>query len=423
MSNTREITGSITIVPKRPLITPLFYFATLLFVYSLGDGIMSYVAPVIMEKHLHSTFLMGLVFSASSAAGFLADLLFGKYFGNRSYKFFVLWGSALAVLFPLSFTFLPPLVVVFLTGMIIWGLYFELLEFGLFAYVESFHHPQEHAKVWGLVSAFKGASYMVGPALATYSLGRGENVALITAGCLFGFGLLGYLLFWWKFGHGHRHIFRDNPENLPLITHFTAVWTVLRKIWPVWVFTLLLYMVDATFWTVGTLFSEQLGKQHPFGNMLMSVYMVPSVLAGMMTAWFAKPFGKKRAAYVGGLLQGLSMVMLGFVINVPMILLVVFLSSFFAAISFPEILATAEDYVTRLKGMGSIMVSLQLTSASLGFVIGPTLAGYIAEKTSIAMTFVVVGLLLAMGSVVMMIVTPRKIHLPQQELETVIGSA
>lgn len=396
---------------------PLLYFSALFFIFSLGDAIMSYLSPVLIEAHLHNALLMGLVVSCSSVVGFTADLLLGKFFGTRSYIFFVFWGVLLAIFFPISFYFLPPLVSVFILGMAVWGLYFELVEFALFAYVEHFHSKEEHAKAWGVLSSFRGASYMVGPALATFALDRGEKTALVMAAGFFATSLVGFLIFRLVFGRGRTHHFEESTENLNLKEHFSAMWIVFRRIWPVWLFTLALFIVDATFWTTGTLFSEHLGSIHPYGSLFMSVYMLPFMLAGLLASTLAKPYGKKRAGFIAGFLQGLLMLFLGIVTEVPILLLVVFSSSFFAAIALPEILATSEDYVTRLKGLGSIMVSLELVAASVGYVIGPTMSGYLTEAVGMQKTFMIMGGFLMMTSFVMLAVTPRKIHLPQQELQ------
>lgn len=383
----------------------------------MGDAIMSYLSPVIIESHLNNAFLMGLVMSASSVVGFTADLLLGKFFGRRSYVFFAFWGSLIAIFLPLSFFFLPPLLPVFILSMAIWGLFFELIEFALFAYVENFHTSGEHAKAWGVLSSFRGASYMVGPALATFALHRGENLALLMAVGLFVVSLIGFLLFRLVFGKGHVHTFEESTEDLNLKEHFLAVWIVFRRIWPVWFFTLALFIVDATFWTTGTLFSEYLGTIHSYGSLFMSVYMMPFMAAGLLSAKLAKPYGKKRAAFIAGLCQGFLMLFLGIVTNVPLLLMIVFCSSFFAAIALPEIMATSEDYVTRLKGMGSIMVSLELVAASIGYVIGPTTAGYLTETIGMQKTIMVAGGFLMIMSSIMLIVTPRKIRLPQSELQ------
>ena len=50
--------------------------------------------------------------------------------------------------------------------------------------------------------------------------------------------------------------------------------------WPVWLFTVVIYLIDASFWTSGAILSEELKHIHPYGSWLLPLYIVPFLFAG-----------------------------------------------------------------------------------------------------------------------------------------------
>ena len=48
-----------------------------------------------------------------------------------------------------------------------------------------------------------------------------------------------------------------------------GIWRVLmRKVWPLWLFVVVIFLVDASFWSVGAILSEELRKAHVWGGMV-----------------------------------------------------------------------------------------------------------------------------------------------------------
>ena len=71
------------------MFSPLIIFSLIMFLVSLSDGIMSYVAPIYIEKFVSSSFVMGLIISFSSLIGIVCDFLFSKWFPDKPYTFFI----------------------------------------------------------------------------------------------------------------------------------------------------------------------------------------------------------------------------------------------------------------------------------------------------------------------------------------------
>jgi MFS family permease len=96
-----------------------------------------------------------------------------------------------------------------------------------------------------------------------------------------------------------------------------------------------------------------------------------------------------------------------------------FLSSFFISISWPEIYAVVEDFVARSGRASSDLVGIQGFSINLGYVLGPIFAGIVADMIGIKQTFSVLGAGLTLVSLLALFVVPRKIRLPERQLQEV----
>ncbi|MFA6421780.1 MAG: MFS transporter, partial [Patescibacteria group bacterium] len=194
-------------------------------------------------------------------------------------------------------------------------------------------------------------------------------------------------------------------------------WTLLKRVYPLYIFLFILSFVDATFWSVGTVFSETLKDTSMLGRFIIPVYMLPSLGLSVFAGPAAKPFGKKRIAFLCGIVMGLGLLTVGFVHNVHLILIAIFFSSVFSAIALPEVAASFEDYVERLGSAGSNMIGLQGSAVSLAYIIGPIVAGTLSGIVGNQKTFAVVGGIVLIVSIIVLIITPRKLKMPQAEIQ------
>jgi MFS family permease len=183
-----------------------------------------------------------------------------------------------------------------------------------------------------------------------------------------------------------------------------------------WLFVVVIFLVDASFWSVGAILSEELRKAHVWGGMVLTVYMLPSLVVGLGVERMARPLGKKRIAFIAGMVYGLLLMMVGIMPSVPLLLLLILVAATFGAVAVPEILAVFEDFMARLGEFGGEVISLERSAENLAFIVGPALAGAIALVVGFQETFTVMGGVLFLVASLAFLVVPRKIRLPQQEL-------
>ncbi len=399
---------------------PLLGFALIGFFFSLADAIMSYFSPVYIEGRISNSFIMGLILSASSAVGILADVFLGAFTKNRRFTFFLKFAIIGGILFPLIFLLLPAYTPVLLLAMAIWGVYFELNLFSRNHFIHEHTSHEFHDLGWGIIQAFNSVAYLVGPIIAGFLYEKNMRLPLIASAGVFFLAFLAFLFFSKSLKFRNRNQPQVFTSIKTGILHELKVWLVLFPfLWPLILFMFMLMILDSTIWSVGAILSDSLAQTHEWGGFLISLYMAPSLFVGVLAHKLGKPFGKKRAAFVTTLIGGLVLILAGITENVSAFLLLIFTASIFTSLAWPEIFAVFEDYIDRLGKSSSDLVGLENTTTSLSFVIGPILAGGLAELVGEQTTFAVIGSLLVGVCIVCLIVVPRKVHLPQSQLKQV----
>lgn len=111
----------------------------------------------------------------------------------------------------------------------------------------------------------------------------------------------------------------------------------------------------------------------------MSVYSLPGLVMGLLVARLARKLGKKRLAFAGGIVAGCGLFLLGIAPNLLTILLATFGVGAGISVMFPALAAVFEDYFSRLEAQGNYLLSLMSMSQGLGYIIGPSVNGVLAQ--------------------------------------------
>lgn len=393
----------------------LLAYSLVIFLISLGDAIMSYMAPAFINKHVSSEAVMGIIIATSSLFAIIFDAVLTRAFKEKSYLFYLFWALVFAVAFPLSYLLLPPVVFVFIISMVIWGVYYELIQYSNYHFIHSFMRVKEHAKSWGIISAFKSAAYLTGPLLAEGLIDRSSSAPFWGAITASSVAIFGFLIFYFSF-----HKEKQNGSNIHpstgTIHGYKTLYLLMKKVWPLWLFMFSIILVDATFWSAGIVISEKLRLQNPLGGLLLPLYSLPSLFMGFLIAKITPPSGKKRFAFIAGILNGFFLIIAGLMPSIHLFLILIFLSSIFGAIALPEILAVFEDYIARIGQYANDVIAINRSSCNLAYIIGPVFATYLSNLLGGQFIFSIAGSCLLLSSVIAILIVPRKIRLPQKEL-------
>lgn len=397
-------------------------FGMIVFFFSFSDAIMSYFSPVEMENHFQDAFLMGLVLSSSSAVGLVADLLISKFFPHYDYRFFVKWLIILATLFPLTFLMLPAMTLTYFAAMAIWGVYYEFSAFSQFNFIHQTVDTHQHARAWSVVSAVHAFAFMVGPVAAGIFLShsRGLMLGAVIASLMVAGVFFLILQFISKKHERPTEILAGRTFKVEL-----RLWKLLlKKIWPVYIFFLALVILDTSFWTVGPLISEEIVEHSWLGALLLPAYTLPSLLTPFIIQKISPKVSKKRIAFVSAIIGSAIMGGGAFILGEgnPLLTIVVLVGALFISIDYPEIEAVFEDYISRIDGYENDLVGLRSSASSIAYIIGPILAGFTADILGYGRTMGLFAIILMVVSVIVLIVTPRKIRMDLKGMEEIAES-
>jgi len=182
---------------------------------------------------------------------------------------------------------------------------------------------------------------------------------------------------------------------------------------PILVLTVFLNLFDSFFWTVGPLLAESFSSSRQFAGFFMTAYSLPTLLIGWFVGSVTLRFGKKRTAFFSFLLGSLALSTLVLANNFWLLLVIVFVASSLSAMAWPAINGVYTDYISEAHKLEKEIEGLSDMAANLGYIIGPVLAGFLADRVGNAGTFSVLGLVGVIIALVLIKFTPKQITIPQ----------
>ncbi len=395
----------------------LMSFLGVLFFLFLADAMLSDWIPGFVQEITKSPLLMGLVVSLSSVMGLIMDFVFAEILEGKKLRKIIWWAwmGCVSLAGWLGLTVLKPWLLWLVLGMASWGIYFDLFNFLSQKFVIENVKREERSAVWGVVGMVRNLAYFLGPLIGTGLTLSGETKVLWGAGLALAIAGIGLGLLPQKVVEKEKRISYAKLSFKTELKH----WLVLAEhVWPLLVMSLLLNFIDATYWTTGTIVTDKLAQENWWGSLFLSFYVLPFLFVGGWLAKFKIVKGKKKLALrtmVGaGLLLGLMMVS-G---KVWWKLGIVLFSSTLLAVSWPMVNAVYSDLIVRMKREREMLVGLSDSMMNVAYVIGPVLAGWIASLVGEEKTFMVVGLMMAVVSLSLWLIMPKKLKLPQKEIET-----
>ena len=390
-----------------------------LFFVFLGDAILSDWVPTYLQEALGGSLIMGLIMSFSSLVGLVADLLLPQLFKHASSRrlMTVAIGASLTFSGLLMWTIQWPLVWLFLLGMALWGVYYEFLSFGSQQLVAETVAPSGRSGAWALIGIFRSLAYFVGPILGSWlAITQGnQQVVYLAAACV----TVGYV-FWKVFkvvGEKKGIGSSEGFEKLNILDEMDHWRVLFEHVWPILVVSLTLGLVDATFWTTGTVLTDVLARQHWLGGMFLPFYMLPPVFVGLFIARWGLKTGKKKVSETFMLLGGICLSLLGITDSLWLLLLASLATGVMLSVAWPMMEAVYSDIVARMGRERKHMMGLSNSTTSVAYIIGPVTAGWLASQMGERMTFVVIGLGTVVIATILLFVTPKKLKLPQAEIQ------
>ncbi|MDA1079534.1 MAG: MFS transporter [bacterium] len=398
---------------RSPITLPaiLGYLATMLFFF-LADGIVAYSLPIVTQDLGVSILTVGIILSMSSLTGLISDLAFPNLFPSKTFRFYIRLTTIFGLMTALSLFGVPHGLIVLAIASLLWGVYFETVNFAHYSFISQVVAVKHRAATWGWLEVIKAIAYTTAPILAIWLMNFHTRVPFLV---VFGFFLLGYAAFelskkWMQNRGGDEAI--EHPHTLKQELH---VWRVLmKKVWHIYGFYLTLVLLDVSFWSVGILLATELSSDSTLGNYLLPAYLIPSLLVPLLISQTARRWEKKRTAFISAGIGSLLLI-LGFLFAGGwQLLLTIFVGSIFVSLSLPEINSTFEELAGHLGLFGGDLIGLQRSGNNLSWILGPMCATLIATFVGTQLAMAVFSGLLLLAAVSAGLLVPRRIRLSEQ---------
>lgn len=382
----------------------IFSLAWMIFFFLLCDGIVGFYVPIAMTNNGLSQSQMGMIVSLSSLTGLMFDQILLRFVKQTHFRRLYLYMFAFALFLPLLI-WKATSVTLFIASMAVWGVYYDLYNCGTMDFVGRFAKKEDHARSFGVLGVFIAMAYMLAPVIASALLpqihtGLPFFLAYVALGIAFGF----YLLL-----RNTKHTASLLPEQTQLLrkqdpVHFFGV---VRILLPVLLVTALMNMIESMYWTVAPLIEHVGAASWSFGGALMFVHQLPMVFVGWFAGRLTAHRSKKRTAFMALFLG--SLCFLGFFAftNPYLLLLTGFLSSLLLSIVWPSINGVYADHLSQTPEHETQIGTAQDSFTNLGYIIGPTIGGFIAQVHGPLQTFAYVGVLGLILSIALFLFTPR----------------
>lgn len=394
------------------LLSTLFLF--------LGDAILSYLFPVVVEDTVNSFTLVGIIMAMSSMAGLISDLLFPVLFPKLSWKHSNLIGVLLGFCFPillfLGHDLDQPLL--FVAASIIWGIYYEFLGFARQECVLDVDRKKEFTKTWGIIYTFLTFCAFIGPIVASVTLAADQIVARIIIFILYSVALVFSLLLATS---KSESIFKRESKIVHTISFIKEVkyWVILEsKTYPMIVVLIFLTMINAFFWTFGGLYGESLFGHNGLGWILLVAFTLPELILSFIFSKIVIKHRKKYLSYILVVLSGMSIIPMLFIHDALMLLVVVSIFSSFSSISFALMRAVFSDIESRAEEFKVHVEAIFQSAYSIGYIAGPLVSGVLIQLFGFKDSFILWGLLAVILGVVLIIITPEKLKIPKVRLRS-----
>ncbi len=391
---------------------PLYTAAVMLALFGFFDALMTYVTPLLITQRGISATTMGLIIGSSSVTGALFDFVVCKMTRRPHFRRYFFGMFALAMIYPivLGFTTTVPL---FLLAMAIWAIYYDLLNFGQLDFVGRFTPHRSHASSFGVFESFLALGYLTAPIAAglimTDTVGWQPLIlgwiVLLLATVMFA------VLLWQS---------RQLPE-----THLSSVGQYCRRrnivaevhLWskiswrlaPVLFLTVFLNSIAATFWTIGPLLAAHVQDMNHLEGLFVTAFELPFVLTGFMAGKVTLRYGKKRTAFWATLVGCIILTSVGFIYQPFLLVAVAFVASLVLTLAWPALKGAYADYIGEAKNIFGEVEAIQDFFTNIGFIVGPILAGFLADQIGEGLTFTAIGVIGIVLTCILLIVTPRSI--------------
>lgn len=383
-----------------------------------ANMIFSYVSPVLVEERFDNNLAIGILISLSALTGIVVDVVADWKFSHKPYSFFYITGFFCALLASILLLYLQDIFLPLI--FILAGGYFELLNFAGRAFLSHEYKIESHTRVQAMVSVLATGVGLATPLIINHFLvAKDFSFALILFATMMALGAFSFLFL--KQPETGKKKVKPKARVITLLTEF-KIWRLLtRKTRYVLLLLIMISAFDAVFWTLGPIMAIKYSIVTPYAALLLPVYLLPGLLAGLMSRFLENIKRRKLVTYGSFLLGCLAIMTLGFLTEFTWILFFVFLSNVFMMIAYILLETTMLGLMDQLGDDENYLIGLEGIAADIGYLLAPLAAGFVATLFSLEQTIAVSGVFFACATVLMILKAPEQIKLPLRQINILEG--
>ena len=391
MKRLREIKHRLQQTTSR---TSLYTMAMMVLFFIVFDGIIMYLAPIVMQNAGVSLGTIGLILGLSSVAGMCFDVILLRLLEKSNFRV-IFTAMFLAALMVPYFLFGGTTVTFYLLAMAAWGLYYNLYFIGSLDFIRRTTGVDDSTASFGILKVFEGLGYLIAPFLGSLLL-LTITISHPVPKWLFVLLLIAFVFFLilCRTNGVKKDVEREHKKNALKTFAEIRIWEKIGSIiGPLLFLTLAINLVDAAIWTIGPIFSESLSVSGDLtGGMFMLAYTIPPLIIGWIVGRIVKKLGMKYVA-LGSLFVGSIIVIVLSIMTTKLLLVTGFfcVSLFFSLIwptidgAFETTIAESPEYHEEIETIGDWFTNI-------GDTLGPIIGGYAAQFFGVKNAFVVVGI-------------------------------
>ncbi len=397
----------------------LYCFPT--FFIALAETGMAYTFPQIIVDSGVSNTIMGLIFGIGAFLGIFTDVIFPRVLKLKGWKAQFLVSIGLAFSFPLLTLggIATGGIALFFVATVSWYIFYELMMISQRSFVVGDDKSKAYSKDWGYIYFTYLVAGIAGPIIVQSISAISMTNALLA---IMAFTLVAFI-----FAIFAAWIIKERPTakqdlslevHPPLISEFRYFHLFTSKLFPVMLVAVTVLFIEEMFWNFGALLGESLNIVEGLNWLIITLFSVPMLIGPFVLSRFPILTGKKRLSLLGLFLAG-SVLSLAYVIEyLPLLFVIIFATGIALSFAMPLNDAVFSDYQKRSGRSGLYLISLIRITACTAYFFEPIIAGILSDLLGYKTTFAIVGLVTAVIAALLLLITPKKIHLPQKELHT-----
>lgn len=389
----------------------IYTFGAMALFFMLFEGTMSYILPLVVLEHGFSKTLIGIILSIAAISGVFFDFAIYRIFKNAFYRrlFIVMFILAFLYIFMI---WISESFILYVIAMAMWGFYYDLRSFGTLDFVTRYSEKKNISSNFGILQVFQSIGLLLAPLVAGFLIFNEVDWEPFAVAFVFlSIAALFFLFILLKARNEKQFIPAHEHSERKSISEELAKWkTIGRLILPVLALAVFSTVLDSFFMAIGPLVAESLPLE-PVDGIFMFAYLLPPLLIGGFVGQLVSKFGEKNTALFGLLIGSAILSTILFFGNPFEIILIVFFASCFTCMMSPVIQSFYAHFIHGAPKAKKEIQELGDFSSNFGYVLGPLVAGVIADNFGNMAAFSVLGAIGVIFAALLFVAMPSKIRL------------